>query len=83
MSPAQCKEARRLLGIPRERLAAASGVTIAVVRRYENEGYLQRVPGGETGAERLQAIRAALEVAGVEFIEQNGGGPGVRLRRKK
>jgi transcriptional regulator with XRE-family HTH domain len=30
----------------------------------------------------LAAIRAALEVAGVEFIEQNGGGPGVRLRSR-
>jgi hypothetical protein len=29
----------------------------------------------------LAAIRAALEAAGVEFIEQDGGGPGVRLRR--
>jgi transcriptional regulator with XRE-family HTH domain len=28
----------------------------------------------------LAAIRAALERAGVEFIERNGGGPGVRLR---
>ncbi len=28
----------------------------------------------------LAAIRAALEAAGVEFIEENGGGPGVRLR---
>ena len=27
------------------------------------------------------AIRRALEVAGVEFIDENGGGPGVRLRR--
>jgi DNA-binding XRE family transcriptional regulator len=32
------------------------------------------------------AVRRALETAGVEFIERNGGGPGVRLRdeqRKK
>ena len=29
----------------------------------------------------LSAIRVALEAAGVEFIEQNGGGAGVRLRR--
>jgi hypothetical protein len=27
------------------------------------------------------AIRRALEVAGVEFIDENGGGPGVRLRK--
>ena len=29
----------------------------------------------------IAAIRAALEAAGVEFIPQNGGGPGVRLRK--
>jgi transcriptional regulator with XRE-family HTH domain len=29
----------------------------------------------------LAAIRAALEAAGVEFIAENGGGPGVRLRK--
>lgn len=29
----------------------------------------------------VQAIRTALEAAGVEFIEENGGGPGVRLKK--
>lgn len=29
----------------------------------------------------IAAIRAALEAAGVEFIEENGGGAGVRLRK--
>ena len=28
-----------------------------------------------------QAVRRALEAAGVEFIDENGGGPGVRLRK--
>jgi len=28
-----------------------------------------------------QTIRRALELAGVEFIDENGGGPGVRLRK--
>jgi len=27
------------------------------------------------------AIRRALELAGVEFVDENGGGPGVRLRK--
>jgi hypothetical protein len=28
------------------------------------------------------AVRRALEMAGVEFIDENGGGPGVRLRKQ-
>jgi hypothetical protein len=28
------------------------------------------------------ALKNALEVAGVEFIDENGGGPGVRLRKR-
>jgi hypothetical protein len=31
----------------------------------------------------LAALKTALEAAGVEFIEENGGGPGVRLRKRQ
>ena len=31
---------------------------------------------------QLAALRVVLETAGVEFIDENGGGPGVRLRKK-
>jgi hypothetical protein len=31
----------------------------------------------------LDVIRRALEAAGVEFIQENGGGPGVRLRKRQ
>jgi hypothetical protein len=31
----------------------------------------------------MEAIRIALEKAGIEFIDENGGGPGVRLRKAK
>jgi hypothetical protein len=34
-----------------------------------------------TAAANDLAIRRALEAAGVEFIAENGGGPGVRLRK--
>ncbi|MGA7085027.1 MAG: XRE family transcriptional regulator [Pseudolabrys sp.] len=34
-------------------------------------------------SEAVQAIRKALEFAGVEFIDENGGGPGVRLRKRQ
>jgi len=29
----------------------------------------------------IDVVRRALEAAGVEFIAENGGGPGVRLRK--
>ena len=54
-------------------LADASKVSADTVVRLER---------GETLKPRtVDAIRAALEAAGVEFIEENGGGPGVRLRQ--
>ena len=32
--------------------------------------------------ETLSKIKRVLEAAGVEFIDENGGGPGVRLRKR-
>jgi hypothetical protein len=29
------------------------------------------------------SIRRALEAAGIEFLDENGGGPGVRLRKRR
>lgn len=68
--------ARAALGLGVRDLARLAGVSAMTVTRFEN---------GHSGgaAETLAAIRAALELAGVVFIEQNGGGPGVRLRVQK
>ena len=41
-----------------------------------------RFEAGEELKERtVEAMRAAFELAGVEFIAENGGGPGVRLKK--
>ncbi len=53
-------------------LVAASKVAKKTIADFEREA---RQPYART----LAAIRTALETAGVEFIEENGGGPGVRL----
>jgi transcriptional regulator with XRE-family HTH domain len=61
-----------------EELASAASISIPTVKRLE----AQDGPVGgrdETGAK----IRRALEAAGIEFIEENGGGPGVRLRKRQ
>ena len=72
--PEQVRAARALIDWTREDLAKASGVTIRTLARIENS---QTVPRLAT----LQALTAALETAGIEFIPENGGGPGVRLAR--
>ena len=57
-------------------IGVAAGVSIPTIKRLEaQDGPL----GGrdETGSK----IRSALESAGVEFLDDNGGGPGVRLRK--
>ena len=76
LSVRQVKAARALLAWSQEDLARASGVSEPTIGRLESaDGPL----GGraDTGAK----LQAALEAAGVIFIEQNGEGPGVRLRK--
>lgn len=58
-------------------LAQAAGVSSMTVKRAEGSG------SPYPAAKALEAIRAALEAAGVEFIPENGGGPGVRLLSTK
>lgn len=72
----QVKAARALLRWSQVDLAAASGISLPTIKRLEAS---TGVVGGreETGA----AICAALQAAGVEFIPENGGGVGVRLRK--
>jgi DNA-binding LacI/PurR family transcriptional regulator len=58
-------------------LAKAAGVSVPTVKRAEGSGKIS------ASNEALEAIKIALEAAGVEFIPENGGGAGVRLRKGK
>jgi transcriptional regulator with XRE-family HTH domain len=73
----QLKAARTLIGWSQEELASASGISLPTIKRLEAADGL--LGGRETTA---QKIRNALEKAGIEFIHENGGGPGVRLRKR-
>jgi len=59
-------------------LARHSAVGVTTIRRAE----LAESETSMTAANN-QAVRRALEAAGVEFIDENGGGPGVRLRKRQ
>lgn len=76
LTSAQIRAGRALIRWRAEDLAEASAVGVATIRRAE-------LADGETAmtAANQIAVRRALEAAGVEFIDENGGGPGVRLRK--
>jgi hypothetical protein len=73
---AQLRAARALLRWSADDLAGKSLVGIATIRRAEGRDG----PLGVTVANE-SAIRDALESAGVIFVDENGEGPGVRLRK--
>lgn len=73
-SIAQLRAARGLLGWSQADLAEAAKVSRSTVARSE----LQLV-----SPESVATIRKALEKAGVIFVESNGDGPGVRLRKAR
>ena len=78
VSSAQIRAARALLKWSAQDLADATALGVNTIRRAEiAEGAIAL-----TAANSL-AIRNAFESAGVEFIEENGGGPGVRLRKRQ
>jgi DNA-binding XRE family transcriptional regulator len=74
LTAAQCRAARGLLDWTQADLSAAAGLSAVSVRAFEKGG-----PIRESNARR---VRLALEKAGVEFIPENGGGAGVRLKHK-
>lgn len=76
ISAMQCRAARALLGWTQDDLERASEVAKKTIADFERGA---RAPYGRT----LADLRRALESAGITFIEQNGGGPGVRLRDRQ
>jgi hypothetical protein len=76
LTSAQIRAARSLIRWSAEDLARRTSLSVATIRRAE----LTEDQTSMTTANDL-AVRRALESAGVEFIDENGGGPGVRLRK--
>jgi hypothetical protein len=76
LTSAQIRAARGLIRWSAEDLAKAARLGLATIRRAE-----QSETETSLTAAKDFSVRQALEAAGVEFIDKNGGGPGVRLRR--
>ena len=72
------RAARALLRWEQRDLAHASSVSLPTIKRLESK------PGTlGAHASTVSALTKALEAAGIEFIDENGGGPGVRLRKRQ
>jgi len=74
MKAVQLKMARVAVGWGVRELAKKAGVTANTVTRIEN--------GADAKQPTMDRLQHALETAGIEFIQENGGGPGVRLRKR-
>ena len=72
----QIRAARGLLGWSQSKLAERARLSLPTVKRVEID------LGLRVSEEARNKLRRALESAGVEFIDENGGGPGVRLRKR-
>jgi predicted transcriptional regulator len=71
------RAARALLRWEQRDLSHASSVSLPTVKRLESK------PGVMAAhVSTVTALRRALETAGIDFIDENGGGPGVRLRKR-
>jgi transcriptional regulator with XRE-family HTH domain len=76
ISPSTSRAARGLIDWTQKQLADAASVGLSTVKAFE--------AGNSTPmANNLRAMQAALEGAGIEFIPENGGGAGVRLRKPR
>ncbi len=78
--PETCRAARALIGWSQEDLAREARIAVSTLRNYETKTISPRT--GETirlTRGNLLNVQRALEAAGVVFIPENGGGPGVRL----
>lgn len=75
MFPVQSRMARAALGWGVRDLATAAKVSPDTIARLER--------GDSLYARTIEAVRSAFEAAGVIFIDQNGAGPGVRLRDRQ
>jgi transcriptional regulator with XRE-family HTH domain len=73
----QLRAARALLGWSQTQLAERAGLSLPTVKRVETES------GPRVSDAARYALQRALESGGIEFIDENGGGPGVRLRKRQ
>lgn len=79
ITAAQIKAARALVGLTQDDIAKATALSVQTIKRMESVGTERSTAGN------VDAVKKALQAAGVMFLEDGdatSGGPGVRLAKK-
>ena len=76
LTASQCRAARGLLDWTQQELADAAHIGVATIWQFEGDAT-------EPRHATLAVLKQALELAGVEFLDENGTGEGVRFRKPR
>ena len=77
ITSSQIRAGRHLANLSQDDIAKATGLSLPTIRRAESEKDVS------ISRDAIAAIVAALESAGLIFVEENGEGPGVRLKKTR
>jgi DNA-binding XRE family transcriptional regulator len=77
LTPRLCRAARALVGFNQGDLSTASGVSKSTIGAFETKREDARL-----ATMNNRALVEALERAGLTFVAENGGGPGLRIAKK-
>ena len=69
----QCRAGRALVEVSRAKLASRASVDVSTIEQFEHN-LEQPAP------QEIEAVQGALEELGAVFLQENGGGIGVRLK---
>jgi DNA-binding XRE family transcriptional regulator len=78
LTPRLCRAARALAGFDQKDLAETSGVSKSTIGAFEIKGESARL-----ATMNNRALVQTFEQAGLQFVEENGGGHGVRLQHPR
>jgi hypothetical protein len=73
----QLRAGRAIVRLEQVDVAQRAGVSVDTVKRLESI-----VGPVSANISTIESLQSTLEAAGVIFVAENGGGPGVRLRKK-
>lgn len=83
LTPELCRAARALARMDQKELSEASGVPLPTIRAFETVRSIDGKPARRMTTMNNRALVEAFEAAGIQFIPENGGGAGLRLRDRR